>query len=645
MNQSHQFKFISTTGKEALVSFDIVYPRILKYLDISIVVKLQYNIDTPISDELFDSFIKFLNLESIPEITVQNVDDYMKLSQELKFRELELLVEKFIREKKESDDIIQNLISTEKGRDSSFLEKLVASHLDFYIENHPDLLSSFNLTTLFNIFNDKQRVLRDETSALRFLINIVENGRHDFAVLFQLIDFEKVDKSLIQTVVNSDFFNDKPVGGLSPKLQNQTIKNFYSFIDETKISQQELELKIMRNLNEMEERLNSKIQESLYNIYSVVNDVQEKFKNKINELSNKVDTIIENYENHEKTINNLSNDLNLIKQIFEMDGIQIDKLKIINNLNFAFNQSLPINQTDKEKKEGIISCLKSMEQGFNDHHFITMLSKRDPYSIIHPNSSDYYCSSNGGDFYVEIEFESSKEIEGVIIKSYNDDNIKGFKIIVDDENEVFTTDGIEELNKKYGEAKIYFDQCKAKKIKLMQVGKNFQNKNFVRIKRFDVITKEAPNGYFKSIINGVDDVYLLPIKLRFNYITTENFYKIDSQKSIGSIFENGTNGFLEILFMKGFAFIEGYRLKRSSNVEQMKGWEILGQQEENGEWIKLDRRTEESLLSYPQCEVFEMKVKTLVKRIRVIQTCKTWDNTCFFRILHFDVFGKYFFNK
>ena len=86
MNSDRQFKFVSPSGKSGSASFDIVYPRILKYHDMSIITKQQYDIQTPISDEIFDSLIKFIKLESIPEITSGNVNEYNLLSQELKFR-------------------------------------------------------------------------------------------------------------------------------------------------------------------------------------------------------------------------------------------------------------------------------------------------------------------------------------------------------------------------------------------------------------------------------------------------------------------------------------------------------------------------------------------------------------------------------
>lgn len=118
---------------------------------------------------------------------------------------------------------------------------------------------------------------------------------------------------------------------------------------------------------------------------------------------------------------------------------------------------------------------------------------------------------------------------------------------------------------------------------------------------------------------------------------------IDATNDVSSMFENGTQGYLEIQFITGFAFIEGYRLKRHQISERMKAWEILGQQKDDDEWLKLDWRIEDSSFKYPICEVFEMKVKTFVKRIRIIQTQKTWDDKSIFRFEQFDVFGKYYF--
>lgn len=163
------------------------------------------------------------------------------------------------------------------------------------------------------------------------------------------------------------------------------------------------------------------------------------------------------------------------------------------------------------------------------------------------------------------------------------------------------------------------------------------------MQRFDVITDDAPDGYFKSIINDYEDVHFFPVKMKFDTFSTNDFFMIDATNDVSSMFENGTQGYLEIQFITGFAFIEGYRLKRHQIAERMKAWEILGQQKDDDEWLKLDWRIEDSSFKYPICEVFEMKVKTFVKRIRIIQTQKTWDDKSIFRFEQFDVFGKYYF--
>lgn len=325
----------------------------------------------------------------------------------------------------------------------------------------------------------------------------------------------------------------------------------------------------------------------------------------------------------------------------------LDKFKIINDANLVVNNTfnIPIPTTNEEvnNKQGIIANLKSLEKGLNDHKFIAQLSNRDPYNIILPNSDEYYTSSNNGKFFAEIEFDSPKQINGIILKSHNSNYIKGFKILINDEDEVFSTTGINEINKKYGETKISFDLHECKKVKIIQDGKNYKGNNFIRLSRFDVITVDSPDGYFKSIIDNYNNIHLLPICLRFDNFSTESFYLINTKNSVSSYFQNGTDGYFEIQFINGFALVEGYRLKRTSEQEQMKAWIIMGQQKDDGEWINLDQREEESLFSYPPCDVYEMKVKTLVKRIRIVQTQKTWDNTCVLRFDHFDVFGKYYF--
>lgn len=645
MSQNHQFKFISHKGREGTAPLDIVYPRILKNLDISIISNLKYLIQSSISDEVFDSFIKFLNLESIPEINTKNVTEYSTLSQELKFRDLEMLVEKFIKEKKECDEVIQQLISTEKRENTALLENLIASHLDYYIENHPDLLSSLKLTTLYNIFNSNQRVLHDEGKALLFLMNIIEKGKHDFAILLPSINGENIDQILIQKVINSDFFNTV---NFTPNIKNQAIKNFYHFIDETKSSQEKLASELNAEIKQVVTNLTSVIDEKVNKINQRLDDRFNELNQRIDDLERKVESATQKCKKCDTKIQKISKDIDLIKKVCEFNGFVIDNFNITDDLSFSVNknkmisQSLPFSSEEKERKEGILSLLKKMEKTIDDHQFIVKLSSRDPYNLLLSTSNDFYCSSATGNFFIQIEFESEKTIKGIILRSHNTNYIKGFKIFAD-ETEVYSTNGIEKLKVNYGEAKIQFNSCKCRKIKLQQNGLNYSNKNYIRLQRFDVITDDAPDGYFKSIINDYEDVHFFPVKMKFNTFSTNDFFMIDATNDVSSMFENGTQGYLEIQFITGFAFIEGYRLKRNQFSDQMKAWEILGQQKDDDEWLKLDWRIEDSSFKYPICEVFEMKVKTFVKRIRIIQTQKTWDDKSIFRFEQFDVFGKYYF--
>ena len=573
-----------------------------------------------------------------------------------------MLVEKYLKEQNERDQIIQQLKNKESEGDTSFLEKVISTNLEFYITNHPELLASLDVETLYNIFNNQERFVRDENIAAQFILESIENGKEEFAVLLSTVNCENIDQSLIQRIINTG--NEY----IPPNIRKETMKNFYSFIEETnsKILEdhEALENEMKQNIQNLETRINNKmqdeqerqqtkereidqkfqtIQESIDKLTSLMSSIQSSFEEfkreqenqihdikKVDELSSIINTLASNAE---PKIQNFSKFLQPIFRVFSAITMKSEKV---------ICRPAPSSQNGKMRQEGILACLKAQERGFRDHQFITKLSRRDPYSILLPNSNDYYASSKNGRFFAEIEFESAISVKGIIIKNGSAYFMKGFKVIVNSEEEVYSTSGIEALNHEYAEAKIEFNSCQCKKIKIEQAGPNFQYKNFIRFKRLDVITEDAPDGYFKSIIPKFADVHLLPIKLNFDAFSTDDYYSLNPKKFVSSHFANGTDGFFEVEFVSGLVFAEAYRLRRREKSEQMKAWMIEGQLEDDGEWLQLDEREEETKFQFPSTEVYELRVKGIFKRIRIRQTQKTWDNTEFFRLEHFDIFGKYY---
>ncbi|KAK8888254.1 hypothetical protein M9Y10_039319 [Tritrichomonas musculus] len=192
------------------VSFD--YARIVQILQeipkeigIKLIKNETYIVKSQVSPEIFQNFLDYWQHSKKIEFNSDNMFEYFLLSQEFGIK-----IDSFSEKSNENIfhiSILKYILKNNQNNilfDKSEQEKYIALHLDSFLQNYEDQLLSIPITSLFNIFFHKERILNVQQKAFDF-INEHKNQNPDLLLLLPSLSSEQLNKEkFIDSMANID---------------------------------------------------------------------------------------------------------------------------------------------------------------------------------------------------------------------------------------------------------------------------------------------------------------------------------------------------------------------------------------------------------------------------------------------------------
>ena len=184
-----------------------------------------------------------------------------------------------------------------------------------------------------------------------------------------------------------------------------------------------------------------------------------------------------------------------------------NELKICKNVPFLYVEP-------SLTEPSLLELLKKQEKNqFNDPLFIVSQSSNDIYNLIDPKSRDDFSTNSNGHFFIEFEFEKEIIIKGITIFSATMNFPRSFNIEIDGRI-IKSIDNASELNGKFKSMTIEIDSIKSNKIRFVQTGPSWIDKNYLHFKRFEILSEDK-SEVFGSLIKKSEnkDPHKCPVKI------------------------------------------------------------------------------------------------------------------------------------
>lgn len=571
-----------------------------------------YQVKSNVTDEVFQSFIKYLANSERPDIQLSNIHQYIELSQEF-----QILQEMIDEKKSEFGEYFVNLNGL-KNEDSSIYEEQIAKKLDDYLEGYSELLMQSDIQTLHRIFNHEERRLTKHDLAYEMIKRQFEvSNNFEVFVLLDSLDGAKMARSSLEECLLLE--DDR--SGHKPKIE-------WSYLAKSFEKQRELEEIIVeleseiKTIKDEHARDIEKMTKLIENLSSKINEIDDKHSNKISTIESKHD---EDKILVDAKIEKQAHDVSLFPQ------------KLLHFFLCEMSMESP----------GIFATLKNKEKTPFDRLFVASQSSDDIYNLINPYCEEVFSTSNEGKFYIEFELKVATMLNGIKIFSGNSYFPKSFDIEVDGQK-MKSIEEANELNGKNKEMIVNFDQIKCRKIRIIQTGRSWdQGDNYLHFKGFELLSSESKysEGVFKTLIynNEKHDPHMCPVIISASKFDFNSFHLLDSDKNICT--SSLGNSWFQVELIGGFAVINGFRLKRCEP-GKLKSYKIIGTNDVNepiNKWTVLFKMDENDKEEHKKLDIYEFSHPSPpVKFVRLMQTGPNWSNSLFLKLIHFDLFGIYF---
>lgn len=430
----------------------------------------QYQVESKVSENVFQSFLKYLINDDIPDIQIYNFNEYLQLSKE--FQILDDII------KAKSDEfgeyfINLNALNNIKNTDLSDYEEQVALNLDDYLEKYGKDLMNAPIQSLVNIFNHKKRKLTQHDLAYNLIGQHFENSKNfEIFVLLDSLDGSKLSKSNLEESFSLYEFRMNHM----PAIEFSYISN--SFQNQRKLEDLVTQLDRKLNENEMkrEEEMKTLIEKNEAERKALIKDTEDKIKELIKMFEDEKKLLM---MQHEKDIKNLNEKIDLLsKQINEQSQNISTVNSFIDDVKDELKDSCKIDEFNANKlavlsvdlninEKGILGKLKEMEKSPFDRLFIASQSSRDIYNLIDPKTKDDFRFADISNSFIEFCFENEITINGIQIFSSFEYFPKSFKIEIDG-CEVISINEADELNGPNKSMTVPIDPISGRKLRFIQ---------------------------------------------------------------------------------------------------------------------------------------------------------------------------------
>lgn len=287
------FKFLFKDKMIPVHPFDKLLSISKKIRDILIFSnEHQYEIESKVSEETVDNFIKYLIDDEIPEILISNINEYETLSYEF-----ETLTEMINQKKEEYGKYlitIQGLKSEDKNMKKIY-ENEIIENLNEYIEKYGIELMKIPIETLYNIFNKATKKFTKHNETYELIKNFFNQTKN--SNIFILLDFLDGNK-LTRNNMEESYSLCNERNGHMPKIDFSCFGEIF----EKQRKQDEKLDELVRIIQKQAEKYDELFKEKQNQDFKNAKMIQN-LQNKINDLTNVIET---NSANHREMIENIS---------------------------------------------------------------------------------------------------------------------------------------------------------------------------------------------------------------------------------------------------------------------------------------------------------------------------------------------------
>lgn len=314
----------------------------------------EYYVQSKVRKEIFESFLEYWSNDTFPEINSDNILEYYQLNIEFGFFNDYFSSEKV---KEPVYNLSYLLVKKKDGiLNINEIERKIALNLDVYLDEYSKDLSKIPITGLYNIFFHRERNLKNEDKAYKFIIDLGESQNESFFILLSSLDAKK----LTEENKCDSIYNKKNHFGFSPintensidKVEKENKILFKQLeISKKNISELQLELK---NSKQQRSNLDDKLKASEKEILSL----KEINQNLTNELTDCKNLLIESSkalsEANNINFENSNQIAKLKKRVSELE----DKTKNYEKEKLKVNQKLALLKSKtSDIKDRIIKML------------------------------------------------------------------------------------------------------------------------------------------------------------------------------------------------------------------------------------------------------------------------------------------------
>ncbi|KAK8845060.1 hypothetical protein M9Y10_021236 [Tritrichomonas musculus] len=153
----------------------------------------QYNLESKVSTEVLKSFISYWIEGEIPNITIENFEEYSDLSEE--FQLMQDIIEN--KRKEYGEDLIAyNRIKNHNSNHRTSYEEKISLKLDYYLSPYNDEMRQIPVQTLYNIFKHPKRILNDHNLAYHFInAYFITQQNSEIFILISTLDGTKLNRT------------------------------------------------------------------------------------------------------------------------------------------------------------------------------------------------------------------------------------------------------------------------------------------------------------------------------------------------------------------------------------------------------------------------------------------------------------------
>lgn len=231
-----------------------------------------YEVQSKVRYETFQLFLNYWKDDVNLTINESNIWEYIQLNDEFGLLEEHLSCPD-IEQIFNISNLIHSDYSPKYNFDKSLIEQRISHQLDKYIAESPNELSQIPLTSLYNIFFNKERLLNDHDQAYQFIINN-QNQNQNLFILIASLDAKQFENN---ELLKDSIFKSNEHFGFCPKNLD--------------IIENEIQEYVEKQQKEMEGFAN--IIEKMNQIFINLSDQLEAADNKIKQLESKNQKISE----------------------------------------------------------------------------------------------------------------------------------------------------------------------------------------------------------------------------------------------------------------------------------------------------------------------------------------------------------------